>query len=117
MQAASIYLGKPFANPLFRQARLADRSVKRRSYGVGQYTSAFNALRRLSAYTIAKSFTQIQIDALEPTNPLAYWVVRTSSYPCATCEAQKGYHAKGDNNLPPYHPFCECIAYPVYATD
>lgn len=125
IDAAKTYIANPYGNPLFRKAKELRKSLKHdlrklreRKVGRGTYKSAYNLLRRLIGDYIARVFSAIQYDAWQASNAIAYWVVRGSTFPCPLCATKVGYHSISDtDNLPPYHPYCECYAYPVYAID
>lgn len=116
------YRTKPYTNPIFAKAvsigeysatRLATDGI---SYGVGQYTSAENALTRLARYSIEDAYRMGQFNAWNNAEKklIGYQIGRCSSYPCQLCDDMTGFRAPQYAELPPYHARCCCWAVPVY---
>lgn len=94
----------------FHATRLKNGGV---SYGVGKYQSAIKSLHRLNNIAIGASAREVDYLLLKRLGASGYNVYRGSSYPCAVCDFNVGYHTINDDNLPPYHPNCCCFAVPV----
>lgn len=94
----------------FHATRLKNGGV---TYGVGKYQSAQKSLKRLTNIAIGATTQEVDYLLLKRTGASGYNVYRGSSYPCAVCDFNVGYHPIGHDALPPYHPNCCCFAVPV----
>ncbi len=83
------------------------------SYGVGRTVSSRTALSDLTQYTVALGWMQYLAITAREKGSIGYWVKRGSSYPCAQCDDEVGFHTDW-NKMPPFHRHCKCIAIPMY---
>lgn len=79
---------------------------------VGKYTSTFNNIKRASLDTIARSRQKLFYHREKANGADSWYVKRSSSCPCTTCDMNVGIH-KTNEDLPPYHPNCVCMAIPL----
>lgn len=94
----------------FYATRLKNGGV---SYGVGHYQSSLKSLHRLNTIAIGATSKSIDSQILKKIGASGYNVYRGSSYPCAVCDFNVGFHPISADDLPPYHPNCCCFAVPV----
>lgn len=118
----SAYRTKPYANPLFNEARRMHLQAARFctggvSYGNGRYVSSENNLIRLQRATVAQAMSLSDWEIYNRKGAIGYRVGRGSSYPCSLCDSMAGFHFLADiTQMPPYHANCVCWYYPVYST-
>lgn len=83
-------------------------------FGAGSVTSAVGSLERLLGATLGEMVKMAEWLAWGSDERVTgYQVYRGSSYPCSLCDMMTGFHAKGFEELPPYHARCCCFAVPV----
>jgi len=115
----SMYMTKPYSNPVFSRASALGgfKSTRLRShgisFGVGRYVSAVSSLTRLARATVANAFRSAQWSAFNSIGAVGFEVFRGSSYPCSLCDSMVGRHPLDFAELPPYHNNCVCYAVPV----
>ena len=78
---------------------------------VGTYRNAFNNISRAVSDQIARTHQQIYYDIRHP-DAQKWLVMRGSRYPCSLCDSMCGVKQREDD-LPPFHPNCCCIAIPI----
>jgi len=112
----------PYSSPLIKEVlglkgaqiaanRLLTRGV---SYGSGKYVATINSLVRLGEGTANYSYGFADEEYMRRNGAVGYDVYRGSSYPCAACDDNVGFHPIGSYALP-VHPRCQCYAVPRYA--
>lgn len=102
-------LRHPYANQL-----LADGIATPLTYGRGRTNSMFTALSGLTTYGIAQAWMRDWELTTEAKGAIGWEVRRGSSYPCAQCDENCGFHAIDEGTLLPQHLSCRCFAVPVY---
>lgn len=102
-------LRHPYANQL-----LLDGIAAPLTYGRGRTNSMFTALSGLTTYGIAQGWMRDWELTTEAKGAIGWEVRRGSSYPCAQCDENCGFHAIDEGTLLPQHLSCCCFAVPVY---
>lgn len=75
----------------------------------------FHALLLLERHTIADAWMYASERDMIRQGAIGFYSYRGSSYPCQTCDENRGFHTFADP-FPPYHPRCVCFAVPVFNT-
>lgn len=117
-QSIKTFRSMPYQNKIFKDAIKLNKGRaevlvnKGLHSSVGVSNSAFNSINTLGRYTISDIWMKNWYDEWDGKGAIGYNVKRGSLYPCSLCDSNVGFHT--DNNLPPYHPSCCCIAIPVF---
>lgn len=117
-QSIKTFRNMPYQNKIFKDAVKLNKGraevlvSKGLHSSVGVSNSAFNSINTLGRYTISDIWMKNWYDEWDGKGAIGYNVKRGSSYPCSLCDSNVGFHT--DDNLPPYHPSCCCIAIPVF---
>lgn len=106
----------PYANPMILAtgSEVTGRLGTGASSGRGRRKGSWGAIDTLAAATVAIGWMYGFYTAKLKGNAIGFMVRRGSSYPCALCDSNTGFHSS-ILDLPPYHPHCVCYAVPVYA--
>lgn len=111
------YFTKPYSNPVIAAARKSAGGVRlpdMPSQLTGRYTGAAVSIDRLVRNTIERCYTEADFMSWTDMGITFVMVERGSSYPCSLCDSMTGVHPCDDiMQLPPYHPRCCCICYPL----
>lgn len=75
--------------------------------------SSYERMQLLTRHTIADVWMYAQAEWMRKNGAVGYMVYRGSSYPCAACDDNTGYHPITEYTLP-VHPRCCCYAVPIY---
>lgn len=115
---------KPFSNSLiteafkeigFKAERIASKGI---SFGVGQYVSSFNNLKRLEQDTIFKAYNHINQSLWGyDSNYLGWYTLRGSTYQCGLCDSMVGIFHPKTEIYGGYHNRCCCLCIPVFKGD
>lgn len=102
-------LKHPYANQL-----LADGIGTPLTYGRGKSNSMFNAINALTEYGIADAWMRHWELKTAADEAIGWIVRRSSSYPCAQCDDNCGFHSIDEGTQLPQHLGCCCFAVPIY---
>lgn len=102
-------LRRPYANPLLKDGIDAPLT-----YGRGRSNSMFNALNALTRFGIESGWMRHWEMVTASKGAVGWMVQRGSSYPCAPCDDNCGFHSVDEGTGLPVHNSCCCIAVPIY---
>lgn len=102
-------LKQPYANQL-----LAEDIGSGISYGRGRTNSMFTAISGLTKYGIENAWMRHWELKTEADGAIGWIVQRGSSYPCAQCDDNCGFHSVDEGTQLPQHLSCCCYAVPIY---
>lgn len=102
-------LKRPYDNAL-----LVDGIDAPISYGQGRTNSMYTAIAALTKYGIETAWMRHWELSTAADGAIGWIVRRGSSYPCALCDDNCGFHPLADGTGLPVHNSCCCIAIPVY---
>lgn len=103
-------LKQPYANQL-----LADGIDSPLTYGRGRTNSMFTALSGLTKYGIESAWMRHWELKTQADGAIGWVVRRGSSYPCAQCDDNCGFHPLDEGTQLPQHLSCCCFAIPIFA--
>lgn len=75
----------------------------------------FHSLLLLERHTIADTWMYASERDMIRNGAIGFYSYRGSSYPCQTCDDNRGFHDFSEP-FPPYHNRCCCYAVPVFNT-
>ena len=102
-------LRQPYANPMLKDG--IEESI---SYGRGRTNSMFTAISGLTKYGIESAWMQHWELKTKSDGAIGWLVQRGSSYPCAQCDENCGFHSIDEGTNLPQHLSCCCYAVPIY---
>lgn len=102
-------LKHPYANQM-----LADGIDAPLTYGRGRTNSMFTALSGLTKYGIESAWMRHWELKTEADGCIGWIVQRGSSYLCAQCDENCGFHTIDEGTQLPQHLSCCCFAVPIY---
>ena len=102
------HLKKPYNNP-----ELVEGIAAPLTYGRGKTNSMFTALSDLTRFGISQAWMKNQYLNNIKDGCVGWYVQRGSSYYCELCDSMVGFHTE-EEDLPPYHNHCCCIATPIF---
>lgn len=102
-------LKHPYANQL-----LAEGIDSPLSYGRGKSNAMYNAISGLTKYGIETAWMRHWELKTEADGCIGWAVKRGSSYPCAQCDDNCGFHSIDEGTSLPQHVSCCCYAVPIY---
>lgn len=102
-------LRQPYANPMLKDGIEAPLT-----YGRGRSNSMYNAISGLTKYGIESAWMQHWELKTKSDGAIGWLVQRGSSYPCAQCDENCGFHSIDEGTNLPQHLSCCCYAVPIY---
>lgn len=102
-------LRHPYANHL-----IAEGIEGPLTYGRGRTNSMYTALSGLTKYGIESAWMRHWELKTEADGAVGWIVRRGSSYPCAQCDDNCGFHSIDEGTQLPQHLGCCCFAVPIY---
>lgn len=115
-----MYSNMPYVNPSIQEAikkggfsatRIKSQGI---TYGTGRYTSGMGNLKRIELTAISQGYNYANHRIWgNDKNIIGYYAFRNSSYPCAPCDDNRGFHKITEFTLP-VHGNCQCGSFPIY---
>ena len=102
-------LRQPHANPMLKDGIEAPLT-----YGRGRSNSMYNAISGLTKYGIESAWMQHWELKTKSDGAIGWLVQRGSSYLCAQCDENCGFHPIDEGTNLPQHLSCCCYAVPIY---